>query len=227
MLCLSVSMWTGAWFHLGNVGTEPLELSSITHLCCASNGIAKAFWSQRPQSVDEVPEILFSACTCGLRRVLGEGHYIITGDGAQPRSTSRLLYKIMWGWVSFRVCKPKIQHATLSDNHLYHGGCWRDAGCICRLMTLLWHLQQDLTLREYDCMVLVSRDGYLICHSILFGSISVRFHRYELNWLSICVSHSYKRSSINDVMPTGLEPNVGFWEYNMNISSVTSTCIFQ
>lgn len=50
ILCLSVSMWTGAWLHLENVGTKPLELSSITPLLCASTGATKTFWSQRPQS---------------------------------------------------------------------------------------------------------------------------------------------------------------------------------
>lgn len=156
---------------------------------------------QRAMCEDELPETLASACTCGLRRVLGEGHYIIMGDGAEPRSASRLQFAIMWGWVSFRVrCASQKSSTLLCQTATCTMFSWRDSGCICSLITLLWHLQYDLTVREYDCMVLVSCDGYLIRRNIHFGSVSVRFHRYELSWLAVCVSHSYKRSSIHLMM---------------------------
>lgn len=176
-----VSMWTGAWLHLENVGAEPLELSSITPSHCPLTRAAKVSWSQRPQHyvwrlATWNPHL---ACTCGLRRILWEA---ITWSRVMEQNPDLPLGCgpfLMWGWVSVRV---QCGSQKSSTQHCYTATCTtlsrRHTGCICSLIGLLWHLQQDLTLREYDCMVVVSHDGYLTCHSIHFGSGSVRFHRY-------------------------------------------------
>lgn len=76
MLCLPVCLWNGAWLHLENVGAEQLEVNFLQHSLATSlsyscQGLLLPE-TVAPRVRGELPG---SACTCGLRRILGEADH--------------------------------------------------------------------------------------------------------------------------------------------------------
>lgn len=122
-----VSLWSSAWIHLDNVGTEPLELYSITPSHCPSttvklprpsDPVSLSPWDHSTMCGGELLGNLTSICTCGLQRVLREAITWSQLTEQEPGSPSELwpLHVVRVSELRSLVREPEVPHTVLSGS---------------------------------------------------------------------------------------------------------------